>query len=67
VTLHNTATCYQKLGQLKECAKYLDGCIYNAEERVVQYSEMDPSAKAIAEKVRWLKYQLKAKIQLCAV
>jgi len=41
VILYNQACCYQRLNMLMDCASYLDGTIYNLEQKVTNFSEDD--------------------------
>ena len=41
VILYNQACCYQRLNMLQECANYLDGTIYNLEQKITDFSEDD--------------------------
>ena len=37
VILYNQACCYQRLNMLPDCASYLDGTIYNLEQKVTNF------------------------------
>ena len=39
VILYNQACCYQRLNMLPDCASYLDGTIYNLEQKVTNFQE----------------------------
>ena len=39
VILYNQACCYQRLNMLPDCASYLDGTIYNLEQKVTNFEE----------------------------
>ena len=39
VILYNQACCYQRLNMLVDCASYLDGTIYNLEQKVTNFEE----------------------------
>ena len=39
VVLYNQACCYQRLNLLVDCASYLDGTIYNLEQKITDFSE----------------------------
>ncbi|CAG9333469.1 unnamed protein product [Blepharisma stoltei] len=69
VTIHNIALCHQKLNRLEECASYLDGCLFNIRtKRNLQKDKQDSKAQnSAAEKLKYLKYECKAHIQLCAI
>lgn len=41
VILYNQACCYQRLNMLVDCASYLDGTIYNLEQKVTNFAEDD--------------------------
>jgi tetratricopeptide (TPR) repeat protein len=60
--LHNMAMCYQKIGALEECSLYLEGCLMN----IVSCFSEDLS-DAPEEKLKKLKYECKAHMQVCAL
>ena len=39
VILYNQACCYQRLNMLPDCASYLDGTIYNLEQKVTNFED----------------------------
>ncbi len=39
VILYNQACCYQRLNMLPDCSSYLDGTIYNLEQKVTNFEE----------------------------
>jgi hypothetical protein len=39
VILYNQACCYQRQNMLTDCANYLDGTIYNLEQKVTDFSD----------------------------
>ena len=39
VILYNQACCYQRLNMLVDCASYIDGTIYNLEQKVTNFED----------------------------
>lgn len=59
---YNMAVCYQKLGQLEECALCLETCL---EHLGTDY--IDLHNKSIAMRLLKLKLECKVRMQLCAI
>ena len=66
--LHNMAMCYQseflmsEIGALEECALHLEGCMLNLQECFPGNLDDHPD-----EKVKKVKYECKAHMQVCAL
>lgn len=41
VVLYNQACCYQRMTMLDDCSNYLDGTIYNLQQKIVDFEEQD--------------------------
>lgn len=41
IILYNQACCYQRLSCLDDCANYLDGSIYNLEQKLQGFGDWD--------------------------
>lgn len=63
VTLHNLACCYQGLEKVENSAAYLEACLYNLEGRE------RAKGREMKQNCMWkgVKYECRAKIQLCAL
>lgn len=48
VILYNQACCYQRLNMLPDCASYLDGTIYNLEQKVTNFEEDEEFLNMVA-------------------
>ena len=59
---YNMALCYQKLGQLEECALCLETCLDH-----LGVEHYDLSNKSIAMRVIKIKLECKVRMQLCAI
>ncbi|CAG9310042.1 unnamed protein product [Blepharisma stoltei] len=66
-TFHNTALCYQRLGELQECASALYACITTSQRLIAQKYQPSPSPLSIDERIIKLQYISKLHLQLCAV
>ena len=49
VILYNQACCYQRLNMLPDCASYLDGTIYNLEQKVTNFEEDEEFLNMVAQ------------------
>ena len=47
VFLYNQACCFQRMNMLVECASYIDGTIYNLEQKVTDFSEDEDFLQAL--------------------
>ena len=41
IVLYNQACCYQRLSNLEDCSNYLDGTIYNLQQKVIDFEGQD--------------------------
>ena len=41
IILYNQACCYQRMSMLEECSNYLDGTIYNLQQKIANFEEQD--------------------------
>ena len=49
VVLYNQACCYQRMSLLTDCASYLDGTIYNLEQKVTNFDEDEDFVAMISQ------------------
>lgn len=59
---YNMALCYQKLGQLEECALCLETCL---DHLGIEYHDL--RTKSIGMRIVKLKLECKVRMQLCAI
>ena len=59
---YNMALCYQKLGQLEECALCLETCLEHLGTDYVRLND-----KSMAMRLTKLKLECKVRMQLCAI
>ena len=52
-TLQNIAVCSQGMGQIQDCAAYLEACIYNVKSTIKSINHMKPTS-ALIRKIRYL-------------
>ena len=41
IILYNQSCCYQRMSMLEECSNYLDGTIYNLQQKIANFEEQD--------------------------
>ena len=41
IVLYNQACCYQRMSMLEECSNYLDGTIYNLQQKLSNFEDQD--------------------------
>lgn len=61
--MHNMALCFQKLGALEECALCLEASLQTLNSPFLQQKFSGDPAK----KLKRLKYECKARMQVCAL
>ena len=45
IVLYNQACCYQRMSMLDDCSNYLDGTIYNLQQKLLSFEEQDQDIK----------------------
>lgn len=41
IILYNQACCYQRMSMLEDCSNYLDGTIYNLQQKIISFEDQD--------------------------
>ena len=41
IILYNQACCYQRLSMLEDCSNYLDGTIFNLQQKLISFEDQD--------------------------
>lgn len=45
IVLYNQACCYQRMSMLDECSNYLDGTIYNLQQKLFTFEDQESDIK----------------------